>query len=141
MVSIDGSLLIQIVNFIFLIWALNRIVYKPIRNVLAQRKEKIKGLEQSIETFEIDAMEMDDTFNEGIKAARAKGLDQKATMLHKASEKERSMIEKINEKNQASLEENREKIAKEVKRVRETLQKKIDTFAAAISKKILGRMA
>ena len=57
MVSIDGSLIIQIVNFIFLIWILNVVLYKPIRKVLIQRKEKIAGLEQKIDTAGNDIKE------------------------------------------------------------------------------------
>ena len=36
----DASVIIQIINFLFLIWVLNLIIFKPIRNILIQRKEK-----------------------------------------------------------------------------------------------------
>ena len=55
MVSIDGSLFIQIANFIFLILVLNMVLFKPIRKVLVQRQEKISGLEKDIETADKDA--------------------------------------------------------------------------------------
>ncbi len=45
----DGSLFVQIANFLIIIWALNVILYKPIRKILIQRKEKIVSLEQNIE--------------------------------------------------------------------------------------------
>jgi len=45
----DASVFIQIINFLFLIWVLNLIIYKPIRNILIQRKEKFSGLEADIE--------------------------------------------------------------------------------------------
>ena len=38
----DISLLFQIANFLFLIWALNTILFKPIRKILRERKEKIE---------------------------------------------------------------------------------------------------
>ena len=34
----DASVIIQIINFLFLIWVLNLIIYKPIRNIFIQRK-------------------------------------------------------------------------------------------------------
>ncbi|MEA3434885.1 MAG: ATPase [Thermodesulfobacteriota bacterium] len=135
----DGSLLIQIVNFIFLIFILNIILYKPIRNVLIQRKEKITGLEEGIEAFDRDAIEKEDAFASGIKAARADGLKEKEALLTAATEEESKIIEKINKKAQADLAEVRGKIAKDAEETKTTLLQEIDGFANAIGEKILGR--
>jgi len=135
----DGSLLIQVVNFIFLIFILNIILYKPIRNVLIQRKEKISGLEEGIEAFERDAIEKEDAFALGIKDARANGLKEKEVLLTAAAEEEKKIIEKINKKAQADLAEVKEKIVKDAEVAKTSLLKEIDGFANAIGEKILGR--
>lgn len=135
----DGSLFVQIVNFLIIIWALNVILYKPIRKILIQRKEKISSLEQNIEKLNQDAQESDDAFVSGIKTARGKGLLEKEALIKEATEEERKIIEEINQKAQANLAEIREKIAKDAEGVRSALQKEVDTFANAISEKILGR--
>ena len=139
MVSLDGSLFIQIVNFIFLIFVLNIILYKPIRKVLIQRKEKITGLEQRIDTVGKDIKEKDDAFSQGIKEARAKGLNEKGILLQEGADEEREITEKINKKAQADLAEIRAKIAKDVESVSESLRQELDSFANAIGQKILGR--
>jgi len=135
----DESFFIQIVNFLLIIWILNFILYKPIRNILIQRKEKIAGLDQNIETINRDAKEKDDAFASGIKEARSKGLKEKEALLQAGADEEREIIEKINQKAQADLAEVREKIAKDAEVVRESLQQEIDAFANAIGEKILGR--
>ena len=71
-VTPDASLLIQIVNFLLTIWVLNVLLYKPIRKILTQRKERINGFELSIETANKDAREKDEAFVTGVKEARAK---------------------------------------------------------------------
>lgn len=139
MINIDGSLIIQIVNFIFLIFALNVVLYKPIRNVLLQRKEKINGLEQGVETINTDAREKDESFAAGIKSARAKGLKEKEALLQTAAEEERQIVDKITEKAQANLADVREKIARDAAQVRETLLQQVGDYAATIGQKILGR--
>ena len=135
----DISLFVQIFNFIFLILVLNYILYKPIRKILAQRKEKIAGLEHKIETLDTDARERDEAYAEGIKDARVKGFKEKEALVNAASEEEKAIIEKINQKAQAELAEMREKIAKDAETARAALQKEIDGFANAIGEKILGR--
>jgi F-type H+-transporting ATPase subunit b len=135
----NWSVLIQIANFIFLIWVLNLILYRPIRSVLIQRKQKISGLEQSIDTFNRDVKEKAEAIETSIKQARGKGLQEKETLLTAAAETEKKMITKINEKAQSDLAEVREKIAKDAVEIRQSLLHEIDEFAAAISQKILGR--
>ena len=140
MISIDVSVFIQIANFLFLVWILNILLYKPIRNVMIQRKEKISGLEQNIGTAEAKALEQDEAFSEGIKGARTRGFKEKGTLLQQAMDEEKEIIAKINEKAQTELASIREKIAKDTQAVKESLMKEVDGFATTISEKILGRI-
>lgn len=139
MLSIDGSLFIQIANFIFLIWALNTVLYRPIRKILNQRQEKIDGFEENIAAFVADAQQKDEAFINGVKEARAKGLKEKESLLFDATEEEKKIIQKINQQAQADLADLKEKVAHDSAAVRESLQAEIDDFANAIGQKILGR--
>ena len=139
MISVDGSLFIQIVNFLFLIWILNVILYKPIRNVLIQRKEKIGGMEQKIEKAAKDAEDKEGAFASGIREARAEGIKERDALIQEANQEEKRIVEEINKKAQANLAQVREKIAKEADGVRGSLQSEIEAFAQAIGEKILGR--
>jgi len=138
-VTPDSSLFIQIANFIFAIWVLNLLLYKPIRKILNQRKEKVDGLELSIETSAKDAREKDEAFVAGIKEARSKGVDIKNAMVQEAADEEKSILADINQKAQAELVQVHEKIKQEAGVARDSLQKEIDRFADQISEKILGR--
>lgn len=139
MVEINASLFIQIVNFLVLIWALNKFLYKPIRLILSQRKEKISGFENAIHQTEQDMVKKDQALKMGLKEARDKGMKEKDAFENEARQEEMKLIEKINEKSRADLAEIREKVTKEAQSARQMLQKEIDTFADQISRKILGR--
>jgi F-type H+-transporting ATPase subunit b len=140
MINVDKSVFLQIINFLFLIWALNTVLYKPIRKILLQRKEKIEGLENSIENFEKNAKEKEDAYASGIKDARIKDQKEKEALLISAQNEEKQLIEKINKKAQEDLAQMRNKIAGETESVRASLLKEVDSFAAAIGQKILGRV-
>ncbi len=139
MLSIDGSLFIQIANFIFLIWALNIVLYRPIRRILNQRQEKMDGFEENIATSVANAQQKDEAFISGVKEARAKGLKEKESLLFDAAEEEKKIIQRINQKAQADLADLKEKVTYDSAVVRESLQAEIDDFANAIGQKILGR--
>lgn len=135
----DMSLLVQIANFLIIIWVLNIILYRPIRKILIERKEKMRSLAQNVQKLNEDAAGKDEAFLAGIKDARTRGLNEKEVLLKEGAEEEKKIVEQINQKAQANLAEVREKIAKDAQNVRASLHKEIDTFANAISEKILGR--
>ena len=138
-VTPDSSALIQIINFVFLIWILNILLYKPIRKILAQRKEKVDGLQRAIETSDKEAMAKDEAFSAGLKEARANGFKQKEALMQQATEEEKKILAEINSKAQAELTEIRMKIKDEAEVARQSLQKEVDSFADQICQKILGR--
>ncbi|MFO7495719.1 MAG: ATP synthase F0 subunit B [Desulfobacterales bacterium] len=139
MVSVDVSIFIQIINFLVLIWVLNLVLYKPIRKILIQRKEKVAALENGAETSLEEAKSREAAFDQGIKAARVKGLQERDSFLQEAGEEEKRIVGEINAKAQADLASVREQIARDAAAVRAALQKEVDGFAKAIGQKILGR--
>ncbi len=135
----DWTVAIQITNFLLILWILNRILYRPIRNILLQRKEKMDGLELSIQTYNEDAQEKDEAFAAGIKEARTKGLNEKESLLQAAAEEEKKIIAKVNEKAQAEMADIRQKISQEAQTAKAALQTRVEEFADDICQKILGR--
>lgn len=139
MVSIDWSVFLQIINFLVLIFLMNMVCYKPIRKILLERKNKVSGLEGSIDTLSGDAAEKDQAYSDGLRSARSKGQRQKEAMMDAASAEEKALVTQITDDAQAELNEIKAKIAKETDTVRAALQEEVDTFAGAITEKILGR--
>jgi len=135
----DWSVGIQVVNFLFLIFVLNLLLFRPIRKILKERREKIKGIESAIDNAGNSVEEKNAAFDKAIRDARAKGLKEKEALVKQAEEEERRQIESINSKAQAELEEIRRKISSDAERARKALQPQIGAFAKEITQKILGR--
>jgi F-type H+-transporting ATPase subunit b len=141
MVSVDGSIVVQIVNFLLLIWILNMVLYKPIRKILLERKEKVTGLQTTIDGSAQEVTAKEQAYAEGVRQARAEGQKEKEALIQAAAEEEKVIIGKINESAQAELKSVKEKITQEMGTVRAALEEEVDAFADAIGKKILGRVA
>ena len=73
MVSVDGSIVLQIANFLLLIWILNMVLYKPIRKILLERKEKMVGMQSDIDGSAQQVQSKEDAYVEGVRQARAAG--------------------------------------------------------------------
>ena len=141
MVSVDGSIALQIVNFLLLIWILNMVLYKPIRKILVARKEKVTGLQTDIDGSAQQVKSKEDAYAEGVRQARAAGQKEKEALMQAAAEEEKTIIGKINESAQVELKDVKGKIAQEMSIVKAALEEEVDAFADAIGQKILGRVA
>lgn len=135
----DISVFIQIANFLFLVLVLNIILFKPIRGILIERKNRMKSLQDGIDTFHKNASDKEDAYLSGIKNARAFGLKEKQSLVDAATEQEKAIVDKIHQKAQAELVQIREQVADQAAAAKQELLKKVDGFADAISEKILGR--
>jgi F-type H+-transporting ATPase subunit b len=141
MVSVDVSIVVQMLNFLVLIWILNMVLYKPIRKILLERKEKVSGLQSDIDGSAQQVSDKEKAYAEGIRQARAAGQKEKEVLMQAAQEEEKAIIGKINDSAQAELKAVKAKIAQDVGTVKTALEEEIDAFANAIEQKILGRVA
>jgi len=141
MVSVDGSIVLQIANFLVLIWILNMVLYKPIRKILLERKDKIVGMQSDIDGSAQQVQSKEDAYADGVRQARAAGQKEKEALMQAAAEEEKAIIGKINDSAQTELKAVKEKITQEMGTVKAALEKEIDAFADAIGQKILGRVA
>jgi len=139
MVSVDGSVFIQIINFLVLIWLLNMILYKPIRNILKERKERIQDLETNVQKCKADAESSESSYKEGLDQARKKGLEQKNKLVQEAVEHERKVVSELNQKSMKEMEQIKQRIQNDVGKAKVKLAEEIHSFAQAIGHKILGR--
>jgi len=135
----DISLVYQMINFLILLFVLNLVLYKPIRNVLLERKAKIEGMQKGAEKASSDLVAGEDAYKDGLKQARSKGLKEKEILIEEASQEEKGIIDKINKKAQANLVEIKKQVAMETEQARKTLEGEVEAYAKAIGEKILGR--
>lgn len=139
MISVDFTLFIQMANFILLVLILNVFLYKPIRKILIERKKKIQGYEEDIESVLKDASESEQAFQEKISEARHEGVEKKEALKQSGLEEEKQLISEMNKKTQTELEAVRSQIVKDAQDARQALKKDVKAFSGAIAQKILGR--
>ena len=135
----DWTLFLQMGNFILLIFILNAILYKPIRQILIERKNKIQGYKEGIDTLQQDASESEKSFQANISEARQQGVREKEALKQTGQEEEKQITDEINRKAQAELEAVRAQIVKDAEDARRGLEKEIEVFSGTIFEKILGR--
>ena len=139
MITIDITVIIQIINILILIVVMNTVLYKPVRTALSKRKEKVAELADSIETFQKNAELRKEEINRKLNDARSKAKEEidKAKGAAQASTAE--SLAQVRQEATASKTSQLDEIQKQFADAQQQLSGQIDTFASEMAAKILGR--
>lgn len=139
MITVDITMPIHILNILVLIVVLNAVLYKPVRKILAERKQKIKELDNDIETFHKNAKLRKEEFDQKFRDARRKAKSEFDSARNEAQAAGAETLQKIREQSDKVKAENLAKIAGELQTAQKTLQGQVDSFAKDMAGKVLGR--
>ena len=139
MITIDITVLIQIINILILIVVLNAVLYKPVRTALSKRKEKLAELSDSIETFQKNAELRKEEINRKLNEARIKAKEEidKAKGAAQASTAE--TLAEVRAETTAGKNSQLDEIQKQFADAQQQLSGQIEKFASEMAAKILGR--
>ena len=139
MITIDLTMLIQIVNMLLLIVVLNAVLYKPIRAIIEERQKKIGGLDEGIDQFKKNAVLRQDDFAQKMKDARIRAKKEyeaaRNAALAESTEKLAGLRKEVDARKAGQLAE----IEKQFAAARSELQGQISGFAGEMAGKVLGR--
>jgi F-type H+-transporting ATPase subunit b len=139
MLKIDSTLLIQIANFLLLLFFLNIFLYRPIRKILSQRHDETSSLKKTIEDYNDRSEQNERGIEEGVVQARKEGYEQKENVKGQALDEEKAILQEAG----SSVEEKKDKANKElgskIADVRKILEEQVAGFSQELAEKILGR--
>ena len=139
MITLDITLFIQIINILILIVVMNAVLYKPVRTVLAKRREKIAELADAIETFKKNAALRKEEISRKLNDARSRAKEEidKAKGAAQASTAE--TLAQVRQEATANKNEQINQIEKQFTDAQQQLAGQVDSFASEMAAKILGR--
>jgi F-type H+-transporting ATPase subunit b len=139
MIDIDWTLFAQIINFLLLVFLLNVVLFRPIRNALRERQAKLLAQETEINLLTDQGRSLEDEIREELAAARRAGAGARETLKQEGAQAEATLLEEV--KRQAELEwaTVEKKIKADMAKARASLQTQAQSFAQLLATKILGR--
>lgn len=139
MITTDITLFIQIVNMVVLMFLLNGVLYKPIKNILRERSEKLRGMEENISKFEKNAKLRQEEVDAKMAMASGKAkaaLDGARAEAQAAGD---AKLADIRAGVEATKEGKLAELKAEIESARTSLRSNLDGFATDMASKILGR--
>jgi F-type H+-transporting ATPase subunit b len=139
MITIDITVVIQIINILILIVVMNAVLYKPVRTVLAKRKEQLTELTNSIETFKKNAELRKEEITRKLNDARSKAKEEIEKAKSTAQTATAESLVKVRQEATANKTVQLSEIHKQFTDAQQQLSGQIDSFASDMAAKILGR--
>ena len=139
MIMPDYTLYLQIANFLFLLFILNIILYRPVRRILGKRKAEIDGLQHSVSELEGNANRFAAELEESQAAARKAGHQEKESLKSKSLEEEKTLLKEAALASGERMGRARTEMEKKLLEARGALEKELNLFSKELAEKILGR--
>ena len=139
MISVNWTLGLQIFNFLLLLYILNTVLYRPLRAVIAKRKEKIEGDHGQARGLQQQIDEKMASYQERLQAARVKGNEERAILRAAASKEEAEILGAARLVATEKLQQLKARVATEADAARTALRSDVDALAAQVASRILGR--
>jgi F-type H+-transporting ATPase subunit b len=138
-IELNLAFFVQLINFGILVLVLNIFLYKPIRKVLADRRQVVDGAREKAAAVDLEVQEKMALYEIRLREAKASASERRAESLKQAQAEETSVLEKARTEASASLATIRDRVAKEAADARVLLRQQAELLSVDISEKILGR--
>ncbi len=139
MIDIDWTLYAQIINFLLLVFLLNVVLFRPIRNALRDRQAKLLAQEAEINVLADQGQSLEDEIKEELAAARRAGAGARETLKQEGAQAEATLLEEVKRQVEMEWATVEKKIKADMAKARKSLQTQTQSFAQLLATKILGR--
>ena len=139
MVSLDYTILVQMINFLLLIFILNVLLYKPILGILDKRKKQFQDTNDEIKHLNQTVEERMAAYEQKVRLAKLDALNIKTDILKEGSDQAKSIIEAARGEIPGIMGQFHEKMNKEVDEAKRVLADQSSKISVEIAEKLLGR--
>ena len=139
MIDINISLLIQLVNFIVLLIALNVILFKPIRQIMQERELGISSAFGDAKAAQDRMQKLLEQYNASLAEAKQKAAAAFNTIYQQGLDAQRDMVSAERAKAGEMLDKARAEVLAAANTARAELKKEAERLSQEIASKLLGR--
>ena len=139
LISLDQSLIVQVINFLILLFILKRLLYKPFLAKMGERTQAIQKSLDEAQTARAEAMRQQEENETRLRAAHAEAAAIRAQAMKDASEEQKRLVEAARAESQRLVESAKAQMDADVRRAREELRREVADLATAVAEKLVRR--
>jgi F-type H+-transporting ATPase subunit b len=139
LISVDWSLAVQMVNFLFLLAILYRLLYKPLLAKMEERTVAIKASLEAADAARAEATRQQEENAGRLRAAYAEAQAIRAAALKEAGEEQRKLVDSARREAQQLVESAKAQMESDVRRARDELRREVSEIAITVAEKLIRK--
>jgi len=139
LISVDKSLIIQIINFVLLLLLLRKFLYAPFVAKMEERTRAIKASLDEAQAARALAAKQQEENAERLRAAHAEAEAIRTRAMKEAADEQRKLVEAARAESQRMVESAKAQLEAETRRAREELRREVSDLAVAVAEKLVRK--
>lgn len=139
MVEINLTIVVQVLQFLILVFIVNRLLLKPIGQVMSERKGKITAWEEKTRDLQETARSKLENYENRLKEERARAQAGQEQLTMELKEKEEESLRAVSEEAAQLVASTQKALAEEKERLRSELRHQAAELSQILTEKVLGR--
>lgn len=139
LISINETLLIQLISFLIFLFVINRIMFRPLKETMSKRDRFIDAIHQDIQTADQQLMDTMEKLRERESAARQESIALKETIETAADREAASVLSAAREEVGALSSRTEENVNTMLAAARKDMETETRMLAGHIIEKLLDR--
>ncbi len=139
MIEINLTIVIQVLQFLILMFILNRLLFKPISQVMAERKAKINAWEEKTQNLQDSARVKLEKYENQLREERTQAQERQEQLTKELKKKEEENIQTVSEEAAGLVALAQQALVEETERLRLELRQQAVELSQILAEKVLGR--
>ena len=139
LINLDKSLIIQVINFLVLLFILWKLLYKPLVAKMEERTQAIKKSLEEAQAARADAERQRQAHAAQIQAALGEAQAIRATALKEAAEEQRRLVEAARTEAGRLVQTAKAEMEQDIRRARQQLRQEVGELAVQIAERLIKK--
>lgn len=139
LINLDKSIVIQVVNFLVLLFILWKLLYKPLVGLMEERTGAIKKSLDEAQAARLEAQREREEHAQKLQAAYAEARSIRETALREAAEEQRRLVDAARAEAARLVADARAEMEQDVRRARQELRTEVSDLAVNVAERLIRR--
>jgi F-type H+-transporting ATPase subunit b len=139
MIEINLTIVIQILQFLIVVFLLNRLLFRPITEVIDEREGKISSWEENTRKLKETASLRLENYEKQLREARVQAREKQEQLNQELKQQEEENLRVVSEEAAQIVASTQQALAEETERLRLELPHQVTELSQILVEKVLGR--
>ena len=139
MIEINLTIVIQILQFLIVVFLLNRLLFRPITEVIDEREGKISSWEENTRKLKETASSRLENYEKQLREARVQAREKQEQLNQELKQQEEENLRVVSEEAAQIVASTQQALAEETERLRLELPHQVTELSQILVEKVLGR--